>query len=246
LNSPEREEPRELPTVGVAIPAAGMGVRMGGARKAFMDLCGEPLLLHSIRPFLEHPLVRAVAIALGEEESLDPPRWLGELDSRIILVRGGSNRGESVWAALRALPGWVELVAVHDAARPLVTGSIIDRCIQGAGGTRGAVAGWPAVDTLKHVGKGERIRATLPREEVWHAQTPQVFPREMIVGAYRKAVEAGISDTDDSALVERLGGEVVMVRGSPYNLKVTRPEDLALAELILRREAGKWDPDSSI
>jgi 2-C-methyl-D-erythritol 4-phosphate cytidylyltransferase len=219
---------------------------MGGVRKPFMDLCGEPILLHSIRPFLEHPLVESIAIALGEEEYLDPPGWLGELDSRIILVRGGANRGESVRAALGALPEWVELVAVHDAARPLVTRSMIDRCIEGVGETRGAVAGWPAVDTLKHVGEGEKIRATLPRDEVWHAQTPQIFPREMIMGAYRKAAGAGISETDDSALVERLGGEVVMVRGSPFNLKVTRPEDLALVEFLLRRESGKWDPDSSI
>lgn len=238
LNRPEGEEARESATVGVAMPAAGTGARMGGVRKPFMDLCGEPILLHSLRPFLEHPQVRAIAIALGEEEFLNPPQWLEELGPRVHLVRGGDSRGESVWAALQALPSWVDLVAIHDAARPLVTKAIIGRCIQGARGNRGAVAGWPAVDTLKRVGERKKIVATLPRDEFWHAQTPQVFPREMIVKAYQEAARTGISDTDDSALVERVGGEVVMVRGSAFNLKVTRPEDLTLAELFLREEAG--------
>ncbi|MFH1762917.1 MAG: 2-C-methyl-D-erythritol 4-phosphate cytidylyltransferase [Gemmatimonadota bacterium] len=237
MNIPEIAEDRELPTLGVAIPAAGTGTRMGGVRKPFVELCGEPLLLHSLRPFLEHPQVHAVAIALGEEDFLDPPEWLGELGSRVLLVRGGASRGESVWAALQALPSWVELVAVHDAARPLVTRSIIDRCLREVRGTRGAVAGWPAVDTLKRVGEGERVAETLPRDEVWHAQTPQIFPREMIFRAYEEAALTGVSNTDDSALVERAGGEVVMVRGSPFNLKVTRSEDLALAEYFLRLEA---------
>jgi 2-C-methyl-D-erythritol 4-phosphate cytidylyltransferase len=222
----------------VVIPAAGTGARMGGVRKPFMELCGEPILLHSLRPFLEHPQVQSVAIALGEEEFLNPPQWLEGLDSRILLVRGGASRGESVWAALQALPSSVDLVAVHDAARPLVTRAIIDRCIQGVRGTRGVVAGWPAVDTLKRLGEGGRIAATLPRDEVWHAQTPQIFPREILIRAYQEAARTGVSDTDDSALVERVGGEVVMVRGSAFNLKVTRPEDLAVAELYLREEAG--------
>ena len=196
------------------------------------------MLLHSLRPFLEHPQVQAIAIALAEEEFLSPPGWLAELGSRIILVRGGASRGDSVWAAIQALPPGVDLVAVHDAARPLVTGPIIDRCILGTHGNRGAVAGWPAVDTLKRVAKGNRIAGTVPREEVWYAQTPQIFPRKMIIQAYEDAALAGVSDTDDSALVERVGGEVVMVRGSAFNLKVTRPDDLALAAFFLSKEAG--------
>ncbi len=238
LSNPEREKAREVPTVGVAIPAAGTGTRMGGILKPFLEVCGEPILLHAVRPFLAHPQVQAVAIALGEEAFLDPPQWLEELGSKILLVRGGASRGESVWAAIKALPGGVDLVAVHDAARPLVTKAIIDRCIQGVRGTLGTVAGWPAVDTLKRVNKAERIVATLTRDEIWHAQTPQVFSREVIVKAYEEAGLAGISDTDDSALVERIGGEVMMVRGSAFNLKITRPEDLPLAEAFLREEAG--------
>ena len=220
--------------VGVAVPAAGMGTRMGGVRKPFLDLSGQPLLLWALRPFLQHPQVTSVVVALGETDFETPPTWLVEADPRIQVVRGGETRGDSVWAALGALPESVEVVAIHDAARPLVTGEIIDRCLAEVGPGRGAVAGWPAVDTLKEVAWGGRIVGTPNRERIWHAQTPQIFPRELIVKAYQNALEVGINDTDDSALVERIGGEMVIVSGSPFNLKVTRPEDLPLAELFLR------------
>lgn len=238
LNDREGEAGSEDFAIGVAMPAAGLGVRMGGVKKPFLELQGEPILRHSLRPFLDYPQVESIAVALSEEDFFDPPGWLSTLDPRVVIVKGGPSRGDSVWAAIQALSESVEIVAVHDAARPLVTGEIIHRCIQEAKGGRGAVAGWPAVDTLKHVDEGGRIRGTLLRQEVWHAQTPQVFPREMITRAYRQAFELGISETDDSALVERAGGEVVMVRGSFSNLKVTRHQDLPLAELFLRGEAG--------
>jgi 2-C-methyl-D-erythritol 4-phosphate cytidylyltransferase len=151
----------------------------------------------------------------------------------IKVVRGGETRGDSVRAALSALPEQIAVVAVHDAARPLVTGEIIDRCLAGVGPGRGAVAGWPAVDTLKEVAWGGRIVGTPNRDRIWHAQTPQVFPIDLLRRAYEDAAQNGVTDTDDSALVERIGGEVVMVSGSPFNLKVTRPEDLPLAELLL-------------
>ena len=222
--------------MGVVIPAAGRGVRLGGVPKPFLDLCGEPILLRTLRPFLEHPQVEVIVVALGEEEYLRPPGWLKALKGRVILVQGGAHRGESVWSAIQALPPEPELVAIHDAARPLVSRAVIDRCIEAVTPSRGAVAGWPVADTLKGVDEGERVVSTLPREGIWYAQTPQIFPRGMIVEAYRKAIQRGVVDTDDSALVERIGLEVVMVRGSVSNLKVTRPEDLALAELLFREE----------
>jgi 2-C-methyl-D-erythritol 4-phosphate cytidylyltransferase len=225
--------------VGVAVPAAGGGVRMGGVRKPFLDLAGEPVLLRSLRPFLQHPWVRAVVVALGEEDLRQPPEWLQSADpSRIRLVRGGGTRGESVLAALEALPPEVEVVAVHDAARPLVTQAIIHRCLEAVGPERGVVAGWPSVDTLKEVDGEGRIVGTPLRDRIWHAQTPQVFPREMLLRAYREGVRAGVMETDDAALVERAGGEVVMIPGSPWNMKITQPGDLALAEVLLRRGEG--------
>ncbi len=226
------------PTLGVAVPAAGLGTRMGGVRKPFLELAGEPILMWALRPFLQHPRVVAVAVALNEADHAAPPGWLVDSDPRIRVVRGGATRGDSVREALGALPDGVEVVAVHDAARPLVTREIIDRCLAEVRTGRGAVAGWPAVDTLKEVAWGGRIVGTPNRDRIWHAQTPQVFPRELLTRAYREAARDGISDTDDSALVERIGGEVVMVSGSPFNLKITRPEDLPLAEIFLRMGEG--------
>jgi len=238
VNRTSEGEVQDNPTVGVAIPAAGFGSRMGGVRKPLLLLRGEPILLHSLKPFLDHPQVKSIAIAMGLEDVSDPPSWLEGLDSRIVLVRGGASRGESVWEALQALPEWIDLVAIHDAARPLVTKAIIDRCLQEVEEDRGAVAGWPATDTLKEVDDGNGITATLIRDRVWHAQTPQIFPRDLIFSAYREAVRVGVSNTDDAALVERIGGKVVMVKGSPSNLKITRQEDLSLAEFFLGGEAG--------
>jgi 2-C-methyl-D-erythritol 4-phosphate cytidylyltransferase len=226
------------PTVGVAIPAAGTGSRMGGRKKQFLELAAVPVLLRSLRPFLELPAVASVVVALPEGDLADPPTWLTELDPRVNLVRGGATRTESVGAAVRALPDSVEVIAVHDAARPLVTGEIIERCLGEVTPSRGAVAGWPAVDTLKETDEESRIVSTPPRDRIWHAQTPQLFPRDLLVRAYEEALREGIHDTDDSALVERIGGEVIMVPGSPQNIKVTRPEDIRLAELLLSLQEG--------
>ncbi len=229
----------EALSVGVVIPAAGLGARMGGVRKPFLELNGEPILAWALRAFLLHPRVTAVAVALGGEDFEAPPSWLTNLDPRIRLVLGGETRGASVRAALEALPASVGIVAVHDAARPLVTRGIIDRCLsEVVGEGRGAVAGWPAVDTLKEVDDQGKIVATPNRDRIWHAQTPQVFPRELLLAAYRRASEAGFTNTDDAALVEGIGGEVVMVPGSARNLKVTRPEDLPLAEFYLTLGEG--------
>jgi 2-C-methyl-D-erythritol 4-phosphate cytidylyltransferase len=208
---------------------------MGGQRKPFLELAGEPVLLHALRPFLDHPRVAAVVVALAEEDLAQPPAWLGRLDPGVRLVAGGRTRGESVRNALEALPGSIEYVAIHDAARPLITREILDRCLEAVGPDRGVVAGWPAVDTLKEVDVGDRpvVMGTPDRGRIWHAHTPQLFPVPLVREAYRIAVEEGVEDTDDSALVERIGGEVVMIPGSPFNIKITQPADLLVAELLL-------------
>jgi 2-C-methyl-D-erythritol 4-phosphate cytidylyltransferase len=217
--------------VGVVIPAAGLGERMGGVKKPWLTLLGEPLLLHTLRPFLEHPDVVAVRIALTPEDAAAPPAWLRQRDPRIACVPGGASRTASVRAALAALPE-VDVVIVHDAARPLVTRAILDRCIAAVtGGAVGAVAGWPASDTLKQVDGSGRVVATPDRRSIWHAQTPQAFPRTLLERAY--AAWDGSDVTDDAALVEQAGGAVVMVEGAATNLKVTRPEDVAVAETLL-------------
>ena len=216
--------------VGVAIPAAGYGLRMGGRRKAFLTLRGRPLLAHSLRLFLEHPYVTSVAVALAPADAEDPPSWLRELDARIRLVAGGKTRMDSVSAAIEGLASTVTWVLVHDAARPLVTRVIIDRCIGEAGDGEGIVAGWPVGDTLKEVGADRTVLATPDRSRLWAAQTPQAFPRDRLASAYRRAVEEGFEGTDDAEVYCRFGGTARIVEGSPCNLKVTHPEDLVIAE----------------
>ncbi|MHB1194386.1 MAG: 2-C-methyl-D-erythritol 4-phosphate cytidylyltransferase [Longimicrobiales bacterium] len=228
--------PVETVRVGVAVPAAGSGQRMGGARKPFLELAGEPVLLHALRPFLADPRVVAVVVALAEPDAAAPPAWLTGLDSRIRVVRGGETRAESVRRALAALPEDLDVVAVHDAARPLVTEEVVARCIDVAVAGEGAVAGCPAVDTMKEVDGEGRVLATPDRRRIWHAHTPQVFP----AGALRHAYQGDLAGaTDDASLVERGALTVRMVDGGPANLKVTRAADLELAEAILRAREGR-------
>ncbi len=215
------------------MPAAGAGRRMGGVRKAFLELDGQPILLRAIRPFLETSGVECVVVALPPDQAARPPAWLTGADPRVRVVAGGATRGESVAAALAALPPAVEVVLVHDGARPLVTRGLVERCLRAAAAGRAVVAGVPAVDTLKEVDASGQVVRTPPRGRYWHAQTPQAFPRRLLERAYRRARENGVEGTDDASLVELLGGEVEMVEGSPCNLKVTRPEDLILAKRLL-------------
>jgi 2-C-methyl-D-erythritol 4-phosphate cytidylyltransferase len=217
--------------VAVVVPAGGSGMRMTGAgtRKQYLELGGEPILLRALRPFLEHPAVRWVVVALPAEDLRDPPIALPE---SVTVVEGGAERGDSVGRGLAAVPEDADIVAIHDAARPLLSRPVLDRVLEAARGGVGAVAGLPVVDTLKRVDGDRGVVETVDRRGLWRAQTPQAFPRAMITAAYRRAAEEGVRGTDDAALVERYGGTVVMVEGDACNLKVTRPADLALAQAL--------------
>lgn len=218
--------------VGVAVPAAGLGRRMGGVRKPFLELAGEPTLVHALRPFLADPRVVAIVVALAPDDMADPPAWLLGLDPRVSVVEGGDSRTESVRRALAALPADTTVLAVHDAARPLVSADVVARCIEIASEGEGAVAGCPAVDTIKEVDADGRVVRTPDRATLWQAHTPQVFPAGLLRQAYSAADGAGASD--DATLVERLGHPVRMVDGGAGNLKVTRPADVSVAEALLR------------
>ncbi len=209
---------------------------MGGTRKAFLELAGEPVLAHALRPFLADGRVVSVVVALSPDDATCPPEWLPALDPRIRVVAGGATRTESVRRAIAGLPDDVDVIAVHDAARPLVTRDVVDRCIVVAAGGEGAVAGHAAVDTIKIVDEELRVVETPERARLWHAHTPQVFPAELVRAAYAAAEEGG---TDDASLVERAGGPVRMVEDGTSNLKVTRPEDLPLAESLLAARRGR-------
>ncbi len=225
-------------TVGVVIPAAGSGERMGGRAKPFLELSGEPILMRALRPFLEHSAVREVVVSLPAAHAESPPAWLIEADQRIRVVTGGETRRDSVWAGLQALSDTLDVAVVHDGARPLVSRDVVGRCIDLAGRGLGGVAGVPAVDTMKKIDGGGRVVATPDRSRLWHAQTPQAFPLGVIMDAYRRAVTEDVPATDDAALVERVGGPVMMVESSGDNVKITRPEDLEMAELMLSHMAG--------
>jgi 2-C-methyl-D-erythritol 4-phosphate cytidylyltransferase len=207
---------------------------MGGVRKAFLELAGVPVLVHALRPFLADSRVTSVVVALSVPDAAEPPSWLTGLDDRVLVVSGGATRAESVRNAVAALPGDVDVIAVHDAARPLVTADVVARCIDVALGGDGAVAGCPAVDTVKAVDAADRVVGTPDRASLWYAHTPQVFPAEVLRRAYAENLTGA---TDDAALVERVGGTVRMVEGGGTNLKVTRPEDVAVAEALLRARA---------
>lgn len=218
----------------VVIAAAGAGRRMGDVRKQYLELAGEPVLARAIRPFLGDDAVVAVVVALPADDAAGPPAWLTGLDPRIRVVAGGAERGDSVRLALAAVPEAVDVVLVHDAARPLIRPDAIRAAIRVAAGGVGAVVAVPVADTIKEVDGAGVIVGTPDRARLWQAQTPQAFPRAMLVEAYEKGAAEGVVATDDAALVERYGGRVVVVPGHPSNLKITTAADLDLAATLLR------------
>jgi 2-C-methyl-D-erythritol 4-phosphate cytidylyltransferase len=220
--------------VGVVIVAAGSGTRAGGDEpKQFRWVAGRPMLLHSVQTFMERADVLAVVCVLPARFAGDPPPWLFQVDvDRLLISVGGRTRTESVFRGLEDLPDEAKVILVHDAARPLVGHGTIDRVIAEARAGQAATAGLPLVDTLKEVAGGRRVTRTVPRDDLWRVQTPQGFPRDMILSAHAEARRRGLSATDDAGLCELLGHEVVVVRGSERALKVTDEEDFARVEAL--------------
>jgi 2-C-methyl-D-erythritol 4-phosphate cytidylyltransferase len=233
--------------VTVILPAAGLGTRMGRAvpekagtsRKQFMLLDGSPILLHTIRKFAATSAVSEIVVALRADD-ID---WVRELlraenlGKTVRLVEGGDSRQESVENALATLnTGATELVAVHDAVRPFIETSVLEKVFAEAEETGAAIVGIVPVDTVKQVHRN-KIRQTIPRERLILAQTPQVFRFDLLKSAFAKAREDGFNGTDESSLVERLDQvEVSVVPGSDRNLKITKPSDMDLARLFLSEE----------
>lgn len=226
--------------VGVVIVAGGSGSRVGGSElKQLRWVAGKPMLLHSLQTFQSIPEVAMVVCVLPRQYAGDPPPWIFQSDpERMLISVGGKTRAESVSNGLEDLPAECTTVLIHDAARPLVSVPMIRRVMAEAQKGHGAIAALPVVDTLKRVDADGRITETVSREQLWRAQTPQGFPRSVIVNAHAEAKRAGwhAEATDDAALCERLGIPVHVVRGSEKALKVTEEGDFARAELM----AG-WD-----
>jgi len=230
--SPEPIAPRR--DVGVIIVAAGSGTRAGATElKQFRWVAGKPMLLHSVLRFHARPDVAMVVCVLPRDVIGDPPPWLFQSDvERLLLSVGGRNRQESVSHGLQDLPSDINIVAVHDAARPLVTDDAIERVIAHARSGRCAIAAVPVVDTLKEVDSDGQIVRTVAREALWRAQTPQAFPLATLQRVHAEAKLAGVTTTDDAGLCERLGIPVFVVPGSERAMKVTDEADFARATAL--------------
>jgi 2-C-methyl-D-erythritol 4-phosphate cytidylyltransferase len=243
--------------VAVILPAAGLGTRMGrgsaekvgASRKQFMLLEGSPILLHTVRKFAASERVREIVVAVRSEDL----EWAGDLLAgefprrRARVVEGGNSRQQSVANALATLAPDTDLVAVHDAVRPFIDLETIHHALDEAAETGAAIVGVVPVDTVKQVSRvtgRARIRATLQRDRLVLAQTPQVFRYDLILRAFEAARQDGFVGTDEASLVERLDVEVSVVLGSDRNIKITKPADMDLARLFFQEQAGRT-PDGA-
>ena len=225
--------------VGVILVAGGKGQRLGGSvSKQFQSIAGQPMLLRALRRFTSHPEVCQVAVVLPSAALVAPPEWLAALAGEMVtLVAGGPDRMDSVENGLARLRPECAIALAHDAARPFVSREVIDAVISRARQGEGAIAARPVTDTLKSERSEDGCRliaGTIPRDGVWRAQTPQGFPRDILESAFRNARQSGLRATDEAALVEQVGGRIHLVPDTIWNLKVTTPDDLLLAELIAR------------
>jgi len=244
--------------VFVIVPAAGLGTRMApvssakarkkAPTKQFKELGGVPILVHTLRKFAATPAVYEIVVALRKDEIAGfrtqvEKQFPEILSKRLRMVEGGDHRQNSVANALASLaadPHAVnpeDLVLVHDAVRPLVTPEIIRSVIDAAQKHGAAIAGWPAVDTVKQVDRtaeGALIKTTIPRAAIVMAQTPQGFRYDILKKAFDDAAADGFIGTDEASLLERAGVPVAVVMGSPKNIKITTPADMELAEFYLK------------
>lgn len=232
-------------TVQALIPAAGRSVRFGGTTlKQYAHLLGEPVLAHSIEAVSAHPAVGGVTVVLAPDDGiydeLIRPHY-----PQVQTVAGGDSRAESVRNGLASIlercPD-CEWVLVHDAARPCLAASSLQRLLeQGLATRHGALLAVPVHDTLKRSGPDGCVDDTVDRKRFWAAQTPQLFPARALAEQLQAALAAGESPTDEAAAMERAGLRPLLVEGSRGNIKITGPEDLALAEFILQRQQLERD-----
>ncbi len=223
------------------VPAAGVGRRMGGDQpKQYLELQGRRVLDHTLQRLLDHPMIDRLYLALSADDAYwdecDYAR-----DPRVVRVTGGKERCHSVLNALRVLQKDADAddwVLVHDAARPCLSAADLDRLTKRlAGHPVGGLLGVPVQDTLKRVSDRGEVMATVPRGDLWHAYTPQMFRFGLLYRALQQALESGELVTDDASAMEMAGHTPLMVEGHAGNIKITRPADLPLAAFYLSREA---------
>jgi 2-C-methyl-D-erythritol 4-phosphate cytidylyltransferase len=225
--------------IWAVIPAAGRGTRFGGdIPKQYLEAAGKPLIAHALDALLSHGRIDGVVIALAADDTRWPG-WTSLHGKPVLHCTGGGERADSVLAALHALPAELTvdaLVLVHDAARPNLRASDVDRLVDAASNCEdGAILAAPVRDTLKRAGADSRIAATEQRERLWRALTPQAFRRASLTAALVRARADGVVVTDEAMAMERMGARPMLVEGREDNIKVTTPADLMLVEFLLTR-----------
>ncbi len=224
--------------VSALVVAGGKGERMrADIRKQYLTLDGLAILSRTLLAFAELPVIAKVLLVVPENDFdfclrlIIPP-----IENRvpIELIAGGEKRQQSVFNGLTAIHEASGIVVIHDGVRPFLPLRQTEEAIRWAEKEGGCILGIPVVDTIKNIDHDGYISKTMPRNDVWHAQTPQVFQCSLIKKAHDHALLQGFSGTDDASLVENIGGRVKMIYGSPHNIKITTPEDLIIAQGLLR------------
>lgn len=221
-----------LKKCGAVIVAAGSASRMGGIDKVMAQLRGEPMILRTVRTFQQCDAITEIVVVTRPDLIRPITNLCKDCGKVRAVVAGGSSRQESVHLGLNALSDEVQLAAIHDGARPLITEAVIDRTVRAAHSYGAAAPAVPVKDTIKVV-KGGLVFATPDRATLQAVQTPQVFDFDLLRGALKKAEEDKATVTDDCSAVERMGMSVKIVEGDERNLKVTTPMDLKIAEMLL-------------
>jgi 2-C-methyl-D-erythritol 4-phosphate cytidylyltransferase len=214
---------------------------MGGSRKPFLEIGGVPVVVHSLLLLQSIKSIAEIIPAVRPEDIPDMRAMIEQyqITKAVRIAPGGAERQDSIFNALQLVDCNVcGIVLVHDAVRPFADAAMVMRLIDAAAEGFGAIPGVPLKDTVKIVGKGNFVESTPSREKLVAVQTPQAFTCDMLKRAYECAMADGVYATDDAALVERIGGRVVVVPGSYDNIKITTPEDLEIAEIIHRKRAG--------
>jgi 2-C-methyl-D-erythritol 4-phosphate cytidylyltransferase len=241
-------------TFALVIPAAGIGTRMQSEiPKQYLSLLDKTVIEHSIAAFIDHPLISQIVVCLHEQDAFFKQLKIAS-HPKIKTVVGGATRADSVLSGLHYLQNNTEenWVLVHDAARPGLSQSALNRLIAARDNHDGAILAMPLIDTIKQARKpsgdmkGNVIEKTVDRNQIWAAQTPQMFNINALIESLKKATEDNVSITDEASAMEYCGLKVALVEGEAANLKITRPEDLAIAgfyieQAMLQQETQKRD-----
>lgn len=235
-------------TTCAIVPAAGRGIRMGGGKpKQFLELFGKPILAHTLGALSRVPFLSSIFVIVPEDfiesagciaRELIESAPAGSARPAVFVVAGGAERQDSVYNGLQRLPPGCGWVLIHDGVRPFASPELMSATLEGARATGACIAALRATDTVKRA-RGGVVSETVPRDEIWLVQTPQVFRKDIILAAYEEAVRSGWSGTDDASFVERVGVAVSIVQGEKSNIKVTTPDDLEWARWFLSGRAGE-------